>query len=73
MIRRIILPDEMVNLTVKSNTIKSGKSTNMIATAVTTKDGNPLVPGVYRRMVRILTNDPKKPNLNITITWTIEE
>ncbi len=72
-VRRIILPDDLVRFSVKSNTVKGGKSTNMIATTTTMKDGNPLVPGTYRRVVRVLTNDPKKSNINITIVWKIEE
>ncbi len=72
-IRRVILPDDLVNLSVKNSTVKSGKTTTMNATASTIqKDGTPLVAGVYRRVVRILTNDPKKSNINITVSWTIE-
>lgn len=72
-IRRIILPDDMVMLNVKNTTVKSGKTTTMTATATSVqKDGTPLVPGVYRRVVRILTNDPKKSNINITVSWTVE-
>lgn len=72
-IRRIILPDDMVYLTVKNGTVKSGKSTTMNVTATAAqKDGKPLVAGVYRRVVRILTNDPKKTNINITVSWTVE-
>lgn len=72
-VRRIILPDQSLKFSVKSNTIQSGKSTRMIATIIGTQpDGTPLPAGTYRRVVRLLTNDPKKSNINITVSWTIE-
>lgn len=71
-IRRVLPADELVTLTPKSTVIKDGKNTTMTITATTTQNGENLKPGVYRRVVRLITNDPKKTTTSITVTWTVE-
>lgn len=72
-VRRIISPDELVVLTTKNSVVKSGKNTILNATVNTIqKDGKPLASGVYHRIVRIITNDPKKTDININVNFTVE-
>lgn len=71
-IRRILPADELVTLNT-STKINGGKSATMTITAGTIKaDGTHLEPGVYRRNIRLITNDPKKSNAVVEVTWTVE-
>ncbi len=72
-IRRLIFSDDTMVATPKSYTVKGGKSTVLnLSVNTVTKQGTPMVAGTYRRVVRILNNDPKKSNQNLTVTWTVE-
>ncbi len=48
--------------------IKSGKAATLDISLNTTD----LKPGSYTRQIEIITNDPNRPRVFITVTWTIE-
>lgn len=73
-IRRIVNNNPaMLTVAAQKATVKGGKSTNLNIT-VTAKNekGDNLKPGVYRRQVELITNDPEKSKKRITIVWTVE-
>lgn len=51
---------------------KGGKSIDLKIEALTTSYGKPLEAGVYRRQIEVITNDPDKSKLRLTVIWTIE-
>lgn len=67
-IRRIITSDETITITAPKATIKGGRKTdiNMLINTAGLESGN------YSRMVTIITNDPKKSILKLSLNWVVE-
>lgn len=72
-VRRVYSANSNVSAQMPKGAIKSGKKTDIRAFVVTSDEkGNPLAAGKYSREMTIITNDPKRPTQQITISWTIE-
>jgi hypothetical protein len=67
-IRRIITSDETIIATAPKVAIKGGRKAdvNMLISTVG------LEPGNYSRMVTIITNDPKKSIIKLSLNWVVE-
>ncbi|MBR1928356.1 MAG: DUF1573 domain-containing protein [Paludibacteraceae bacterium] len=60
---------DLFTITAEKTTIKGGKQGALkiqVAASDTTK------PGVYRRQIEVITNDPKNPKIKLQIVWTVE-
>lgn len=67
-IRRIISNDATITVAQPKAAIKKGKKldTNMIISTMGLEAGN------YTRMITVITNDPKKSVVKLTINWVVE-
>lgn len=52
--------------------IKTGKTGTVTIEIDGKEKGQPMKPGTYQRIITLMTNDPKNPKQQITISWTIK-
>ena len=67
-IRRVVSDDKAVSATAPKATIKAGKK----ADAVITVNAADMQPGNYSRVITVISNDPKKSILRVTLHWVVE-
>ncbi|MCQ2334457.1 MAG: DUF1573 domain-containing protein [Paludibacteraceae bacterium] len=58
---------------VNKTSIKNGKTAAITIECDGKKQGVAMKPGEYRRNITLITNDPKTPKMNVTISWKIAE
>lgn len=67
-IRRVVSDDKAVSVTAPKATIKAGKK----ADAVITVNAADMQPSNYSRVITVISNDPKKSILRVTLHWVVE-
>lgn len=69
-VHRVFTNGQDVRASVKKAELKNGKSGQLNVEVIPAADSK---PGAYSRQITVITNDPAKPRLNITVNWTIAE
>ena len=69
LIRRIVSHSDDLSVKAKKTSLAPGKKTDIVIAVNTDK----LDPKPYKRSINIITNDPNRSNVIITVTWAIEE
>ena len=68
-IRKVMANGKELRALANKTEIKNGKSAQLKIEVLPAED---LKPGNYSRQIVLITNDPAKPKVNVTVNWTIE-
>ncbi len=68
-IRKVIANGKELRASANKTEIKNGKFAQLKIEVMPAED---LKPGNYSRQIVLITNDPAKPKMNVTVNWTIK-